>query len=33
MRDYIRNQIEHHGKMTFQEEYRLFLEKHDIEFD
>jgi putative transposase len=31
--DYIRNQIEHHHKMTFQEEYRLFLQKHGVAFD
>ena len=31
--DYMRNQIKHHQKMTFQEEYRLFLRKHGVEND
>ncbi|WP_029631925.1 IS200/IS605 family transposase [Zavarzinella formosa] len=30
---YIEEQREHHRKMTFQEEYRDFLRKHEIEFD
>ena len=30
---YIRNQIEHHAKMTFQDEYRRICEKHNVEFD
>jgi len=30
---YIRNQPEHHRKMTFQEEYRKFLERHQIAYD
>jgi REP element-mobilizing transposase RayT len=30
---YIDDQKEHHRKMTFQEEYRQFLEKHKITFD
>lgn len=30
---YIRNQPEHHRKMTFQEEYRKFLERHQIVYD
>ena len=29
----IENQREHHGKKTFQEEYREFLQKHEIEYD
>jgi putative transposase len=33
VRDYITNQERHHRKMTFQEEYRLFLAKHGVEFD
>ena len=33
VRDYIRRQPEHHRTKTFAEEYRAFLEKHDIEFD
>lgn len=31
--DYIRNQEEHHSKVTFQDEYRKFLEKHHVEYD
>jgi len=30
---YILNQSEHHKKQSFKEEYLLFLEKFDIEFD
>jgi len=30
---YIANQEEHHRKRTFQEEFRLFLERHGIEYD
>jgi hypothetical protein len=30
---YIRNQIEHHAKLTFQDEYRRICEKHKIEID
>ena len=33
VRKYIVNQDEHHGRMTFQEEFRAFLRKHGIEFD
>jgi hypothetical protein len=33
VRDYIANQETHHRKMTFQQEYRLFLAKHGVEFD
>jgi hypothetical protein len=31
--EYIRNQEEHHRKLTFQDEYRAFLRKHAVEFD
>ncbi|MGD0252855.1 MAG: IS200/IS605 family transposase [Verrucomicrobiota bacterium] len=31
--EYIRNQREHHRLKTFQEEYRAFLDKHEIEYD
>src|SRR5580692_1095763 len=31
--DYIRNQREHHRVKSFQEEYRVFLEKHEIPYD
>ena len=30
---YIKNQMEHHKKQTFQEEYLEFLQLHKIEFD
>lgn len=30
---YIENQAEHHRKITFQEEYRKFLETYEIEYD
>lgn len=33
LRDYVRNQEEHHRKRTFQEEYLAFLNRHGIEFD
>lgn len=30
---YIENQAEHHRRVTFQEEYRLFLQRYEIAFD
>ena len=33
VRDYIANQAEHHRRKPFQEEYRTFLDKHQIAFD
>ena len=30
---YIRNQAQHHQKMTFQEEYRRLLERYQVTFD
>jgi putative transposase len=30
---YIANQEEHHRKQTFQEEFRVFMERHKIEYD
>ena len=33
VRKYILNQEEHHKKHTFQEEYRAFLKKYNIEYD
>lgn len=30
---YIKKQKEHHRKMSFQEEYKKFLEKHHIDYD
>ena len=33
VREYILNQEEHHKKRTFQEEYRAFLKKYDVEYD
>jgi REP element-mobilizing transposase RayT len=31
--DYIANQDEHHRKKTFQDEYRAFLKKYQVEYD
>ena len=31
--DYIENQVEHHRKKTFQDEFRLFLNKYEIDYD
>jgi putative transposase len=33
VKSYIKNQHEHHLKKTFQDEYRLFLKKYNVEFD
>ena len=33
VKQYIANQEEHHRKMSFQEEFRLLLERHGIEYD
>jgi putative transposase len=33
VREYVANQREHHRKKSFQEEYRTFLERHQIAFD
>ncbi len=33
VRAYVKNQEQHHRRKTFQEELRLMLQKHDIEFD
>lgn len=33
VRQYIKNQAEHHRKVSFQEELRSFLEKHRVEYD
>jgi putative transposase len=30
---YVRNQPEHHRKMTFQEEFLMLLKKHGVEYD
>jgi hypothetical protein len=30
---YVQNQEEHHRRMTFQDEYRLFLKRYRIAFD
>ena len=30
---YVRNQMEHHQKLTFEEEYLEFLKKHEVDFD
>lgn len=31
--DYIKNQEKHHGKKSFMDEYRDFLEKFEVNFD
>jgi REP element-mobilizing transposase RayT len=31
--NYVRNQMEHHQKLTFEEEYLSFLRKHEVDFD
>ncbi len=33
VKEYIADQEEHHRRRTFQEEYRLLLQRHGIEFD
>lgn len=33
VKTYIKNQHEHHRKKTFQDEYRAFLKKYDVEYD
>jgi putative transposase len=33
VRTYIRNQEQHHAKMSFQDEFRSLLERHGISFD
>jgi putative transposase len=33
VKDYIINQERHHRRMSFQQEFRKFLEKHGIEYD
>jgi hypothetical protein len=33
VRNYIRNQIEHHRSKGFEEEFREFLKAYDIEWD
>jgi putative transposase len=31
--EYIKKQWEHHEKKTFQDEYRSFLKKYNVEYD
>ena len=33
VRDYIARQVEHHRKVSFQDEFRLLLKRYEIEFD
>jgi putative transposase len=33
VREYISDQMNHHNKMSFQDEYRVFLRKHGLDFD
>ena len=31
--NYVRNQMQHHKELTFEEEYLEFLKKHEVDFD
>jgi hypothetical protein len=31
--DYVRNQERHHARVSFQDEFRAMLKRHDVEFD
>ena len=33
VRQYVATQVQHHGKMTFQDEFRALLGRRGIEFD
>jgi hypothetical protein len=33
VRRYILRQEEHHRRITFQEEFRLFLKRYDVDYD
>lgn len=33
LKKYILNQEQHHKKMTFQDEYRAFLKKYNVDYD
>jgi len=33
VRRYIEEQVEHHRKITFQDEFRLFLKRYEVEYD
>ena len=33
VREYIRNQREHHKRVSFQDEFRAFLKRYEVEFD
>jgi putative transposase len=33
VKSYIKNQHEHHRKKSFQDEYRIFLTKYNIDYD
>ncbi|MFO1003651.1 MAG: transposase [Planctomycetaceae bacterium] len=33
VKEYIANQVEHHLRITFQDELRLLFQKHEVEFD
>jgi len=33
VKNYLARQAEHHGRMTFQDEFREFLRLHDLESD
>ena len=33
VKNYIQNQKEHHSRKTFQQEYRMFLDKYQVKYD
>jgi len=33
LRQYIRDQRQHHGRISYQDEFRAFLRRYEIEFD
>jgi REP-associated tyrosine transposase len=33
VREYIRSQAEHHKRLSFQDEFRMFLKRYEIDFD
>jgi putative transposase len=33
VRSYIERQEQHHGRVTFEDEYRAFLKKYEVDFD
>jgi len=33
IREYIQNQVEHHRTKTFMEEFKMFLDAHELKYD